>query len=87
MDSPEQPGNPPAFMHSCATQNVVRHKGETSGLLRVKAQTGATRTETRYGCYLPVLTGLARRSSTPACPPYIAIKSLHGKARIQIAFC
>ena len=39
----------------------------------------ATRTETRYGCFLPDLTGLARRSSTADLPPPIS------RARDRIA--
>jgi len=44
----------------------------------------ATRTETRYGCFLPDLTGLARGSSAAGLPePSIGIKTAFRKRGVS----
>jgi len=43
-----------------------------------------TRTETRYGCFLSDLTGLARSPSTANLPPcYISLRGAGGKWQFQ----
>jgi hypothetical protein len=53
-----------------------------------EVQTGDDPSETRYGCYLPVLTGLASNSSAASLHlRYSTVGATHGKARNRESIC